>query len=176
MDLIVAFFSSLGSAISASLVNLFLAWLLLFRSAAFRAEVASLEKAKHQKEELRREGDPDEKTRAKKIKRVDDNISEISKRLTMKNMRYNLLSVVFLFIFNRLLRSFFQGTIVARLPFEPISFLTRVTHRGIETEDLRDGNFEFVYWLGTLLFRDLLTKWFGFQLPQLNFTDAMKLQ
>jgi hypothetical protein len=176
MDLIPAFLFSLGGAVAASVINLFLSWLLLFRSATFRANVAYLEKMKRQAEDLRADAEMDEKARAKKIKRLDDDIAVKSRELTMKNLRYHLISGVFVFVFNRVLRSFFQGVTVARLPFEPIALLARITHGGIETEDSRDGGFQFVYWLGTLLFRDVLTKWFGFQMPQLNLADAMKVQ
>jgi hypothetical protein len=176
MEMITAFFLSLGSAILASVINVILSWLLLFRSATFRAQTTTLDKKKRQAEELREQADDgDDKTKAKKIKRLDDDIAMITKELSMKNMRFTIISGLFLFVFNRIIRSAFQGMVVARVPYEPIGFLARITHGGIETEDLRDGNFQFVYWLGSLLFRDVLTKWFGFQMPQLNLAQAFKV-
>ena len=160
-----AFFASLLAA----LLNALISWLLLFRSESFREQIANLEKKRKQLEELREKNDDEkDRTTAKRIKRLEDDIGVITKEVTGKNLRFNVVSGLFLFVMNRVFRSAFEGIIVARIPFEPFGFVTRITHAGIENEDMRDASFQFVYWLGSLLFRDVLNKLFGFEVPQLG--------
>lgn len=44
---------------------------------------------------------------------------------------------VLLLIIYQLLTRLFKGTVVAELPFEPVPFLRRFTHRGLSGEDYR---------------------------------------
>jgi hypothetical protein len=160
---------------SASALNVFLSWLLLFRSATVRVQLGSLEKRQKTLEDLKGKGDDEsDKSHAKKMKKVEEDISVITRDLNGKNIRYNIVSGVLLFLLNRVMRSGFEGVVVARLPFEPFALVKRAIHFGLETEDLGNGNFQVVYWLGTLFFRDIFNRFFGFQLPHLNFGQPFK--
>jgi hypothetical protein len=174
MEGITGFILALLTAFSASGLNVFLSWLLLFRSAEFRRQANELEKKRKTIGDLKGkdDGSTDPAT-TKKIKRLEESCTALTKDLGAKNMRYTLVSGALLFVLNRLIRAQFDGIVVARIPFEPFSILQKVTHSGLETQDGRDGNFQFVYWLGTLLFRDALMRWFGFQIPQISLSDRM---
>jgi hypothetical protein len=174
MEGIVAFLLAFGTALFASSLNVFLSWLLLFRSAEFRRQAAELEKKQKAVEELKsKDQDASDQAAAKKTKRLENDIAALTKELTSKNMKYTVISGGLLFLLNRIVRGYFDGVIVARIPFEPFSLLQKITHAGIENQEGRDGNFQFVYWLGTLLFRDALMRWFGFQMPQLGLAQQM---
>ena len=48
--------------------------------------------------------------------------------------------------------------IVARLPYEPVSMVSNVTHYGIESDDLRDCSMTFIYVLANLTFGNYTKK------------------
>ena len=174
MELFIGFLSALGCSLFASVANSFVSWLLLFRSASFRAAAANLEKKREALAELKeRDEDKVDKTTTKRIKRLESDISSLSMELSRKSAVFNIVSAVMLFGMNQVFRSGFAGIVVAKIPFEPFGLFTRLTHSGIENEDMHDGSFQYVYWLGSLLFRDVLTKWFGFQVPQVSMTDQV---
>jgi hypothetical protein len=176
MPIVATFLLALLCSFGASALNVFLSWLLLFRSAAVRLQISSLEKRQKALEDLKSKGeDESDKTHAKKIKKTEEDISVTTRELKGKNLKYTIVSGVLLLVLNRLMRSGFDGVVVAKLPFEPFPLLTRMTHSSLETEDLRDGSFQVVYWLGTLLFRDIFNRSFGFQLPHLNLGQAFKM-
>jgi hypothetical protein len=49
----------------------------------------------------------------------------------------------------------FEGRVVAKLPFEPISFLRGISHRSLIGEDYTDCSFLFLYILCTMSFRQV---------------------
>ena len=54
----------------------------------------------------------------------------------------------------------FDGRVVARLPFEPISFVRGLSHRNLAGEDFRECSFIFLYILCTMSIRQVrLTRW-----------------
>ena len=65
-----------------------------------------------------------------------------------------------------ILGSAYEGEIVLKLPFEPISFIRGMSHRGIETEDFYHCSFLFVYILGNMCVRPAVTKFLGFEPPK----------
>lgn len=167
-------FIALGSALLASVINVLLGYLLVFRNATFQSLNESLTKNKKKLEELDEKEEDNEKT-AKKRKRIQDTIDSCSKRIQAISIRYTLVSNGLLYVMNRMIRSQFNGKVMARIPFVPFKLVTYMTHSGIENEDLQDGNFQFIYWLGTVLFKEVLNKWFGFQMPQLSLTTMTQM-
>jgi len=56
--------------------------------------------------------------------------------------------------------------VVAKLPFEPISFIRGITHRNIVGNDYRDCSMIFVYILSNVSLRPIITKLLGFSGPR----------
>jgi len=73
-----------------------------------------------------------------------------------------LFGVFFLSLFN----SIYQGIVVAKLPFEPVSFMIGMTHRGILSNDNTDCSFIFLYILSNFVMRPILQKVLGFAPPR----------
>lgn len=158
---------ALGSVLLVSAFNVLLSYLLIFRTPTYQSLNESLIKNRKKLEEIEEKEEDNEKT-AKKKKRVQETIDSATKRIQILSMRYYFISYGLLFIMNRMIRSQFNGKIMARIPFEPFGLIASITHNGIENEDKQDANFQFIYWLGTTLFKEVLNRWFGFQMPQLN--------
>ena len=172
MDMFLGFLAALGCSLLASLANSFVSWLLLFRFPSFRANAAVLEKKREELQQLKeRDEDKIDRTTAKRIKRLESDISALGMEISRQSTVFNLVSGAMLFGLNRVFRSAFQGMVIAKIPYEPFSLMTRLTHAGLETEDMHDGGFQYVYWLGSLMFRDVLTRWFRFQVPGVSMAE-----
>ena len=65
-----------------------------------------------------------------------------------------LLSIVFI----RLMYSYFEGVVIAKLPFQPASFLSGLTHYGIPGENMRECSMTFIYVLCNLTFGNYVKK------------------
>ena len=65
-----------------------------------------------------------------------------------------LLSIVFI----RLMYSYFEGVVVAKLPFQPASFLSGLTHYGLPGENMRECSMTFIYVLCNLTFGNYVKK------------------
>ena len=57
--------------------------------------------------------------------------------------------------------SVFEGKIAARLPFEPFNYVSSMTHRGLEGEDMQDASLFFIYMLAQAAFRGSVSKILG---------------
>ncbi len=76
-----------------------------------------------------------------------------------------LLSVLMIVIFTYLNRAF-DGVVAAKLPFEPISLIQGISHRGIEGEDYYECNVMFLYILVSMGVRASIQKYCGFLPPK----------
>ena len=59
-----------------------------------------------------------------------------------------------------------QGVVVAKLPFEPISFIQGITHRNIVGTDYTDCSMIFLYILSNMSLRPMIQKILGFSGPR----------
>ena len=75
----------------------------------------------------------------------------------------NLVNVVINIVFMRSIYSLFEGVVVARLPFEPLSFLTSMTHYGLPGEDMRDCSIIAIYIMMVQTLRIYIVKLMGLQ-------------
>jgi len=64
------------------------------------------------------------------------------------------------------LNSAFEGRVVAKLPFTPVSLLHGISHRGLNGDDFTQCSFIFLYILCTMSIRQNLQKYLGFNLSR----------
>lgn len=155
---------SLFSAICGTFIN----WLFVLRTSSFQNNKVALEKCQKQLDELNTKDD-DDKTIAKRKKRLMNDVKVYTQNISSISMKGNLVSAIFFIIFNRLAKSTFNGLVCIRIPFHPWGLVAGISHAGIENEDLQDGGYNFIYWLGTMFFRDVITKIFGIEMPKIDF-------
>lgn len=77
----------------------------------------------------------------------------MNQEMTMMKMKSNIAIALLSIITINSIGNYYSGIVVAKLPFEPISFLQNVTHRGINGEDATDCSYIFIYILSALIFR-----------------------
>ncbi len=76
-----------------------------------------------------------DKTHEKKITQTESQLKSLSQQMTFQGMKSNLLiGLVMIGVIN-FTGSYFQGVVVAMLPFEPFSLLRGISHRNIEGEN-----------------------------------------
>lgn len=103
---------------------------------------------------------------ARRAPRLLKEMQSIKQKLAMMKMRgtvlFGFITMGLLYLVNR----YFHGRVAAKLPFEPLSFLTGVTHRGLEGDDLTDCSTTFLYVLCSMCIRPYVQKLFGESLPR----------
>jgi len=123
-------------------------------------------------------------SKSKKIKIRDQRLKELHKELqvTLRVSLQTLLKPYFVVVeavkmgstfFNAVsmiavfwtISSVYDGTIVAKIPFIPLSFITAMSHRNLPGSDLTDGSYLFIYAVSSMAIKANLTKALGFTGP-----------
>ncbi|XP_055319363.1 calcium load-activated calcium channel [Sitodiplosis mosellana] len=140
-----------------------LTWLLVYRTDKFQKLKTEIEK-QSKKLEKRKEtlGDSLDKQHKKKIERDEEKLKNNNRDLSLVKMKSMLATG---FAFTALLSMFnsiFDGRIVARLPFLPISWIQGLSHRNLPGDDYTECSFIFLYILCTMSIRQNIQKLLGF--------------
>ncbi len=118
-----------------------------------------------------------DKQQKKKIERDEEKLKINSRDLSLVKMKSMFATG---FAFTALLSMFnsiFDGKIVARLPFVPISFITGLSHRNLPGNDYTECSFIFLYILCTMSIRQNVQKLLGFSPSRsANKTQSVWLQ
>ena len=69
-----------------------------------------------------------------------------------------LLVALISLVFIRLMYSYFEGKVIAKLPFQPASFISGLTHYGLEGSNMRECSMTFIYVLCNLTFGNYAKK------------------
>jgi len=140
-----------------------LTWLLVYRTEKFQKLKGEVEK-QSKKLERRKEthGDSLDKQHKKKIERDEEKLKNNNRDLSLVKMKSMFATG---FAFTALLSMFntiFDGRVVARLPFLPISWIQGLSHRNLPGEDYTECSFIFLYILCTMSIRQNIQKLLGF--------------
>lgn len=140
-------------------------WLLQYRTAAFKSLKGQIERQSRKLEELKaREamsGARLEKRRKKEERLEAGMKKDVIKTLGPQRLYTGLVTVVFMMVFYNIMTTLFGGVPVAKLPFEPVSFISKLSHRGLPGNDLTDCSVAFVYALCQMGIRPVVSKLLG---------------
>jgi len=140
-----------------------LTWILVYRTEKYKKlknEVEKQSKKLEKKKENASEGI--DKGAKKKLERQEEKLKTNNRDLSFVKMKSML---VIGFTFTALLSMFnsiFDGRVVAKLPFTPISWIQGVSHRNLPGSDYTDCSFIFIYILCTMSIRQNIQKVLGF--------------
>lgn len=153
-----------------------LCWVLVYSDPEFAKLTQIVEKAnkelrraKERKERSADEGDETLlKQNEKKVQEQEKSLSRSSRKL--QNMRWKtniIMPFVFMAVFG-ILNEWYDGIIIAKLPFQPISFIQGMTRRGLNgfTEDVDLCSFLPLYILGNMGIKPVITKLLGHAPPR----------
>uniref|UniRef100_A0A6B0V2C6 Calcium load-activated calcium channel n=1 Tax=Ixodes ricinus TaxID=34613 RepID=A0A6B0V2C6_IXORI len=160
-----------------------LTWLMVYRTEKYQKLKAEVEKqSKRLEKKKEAHGDSVDRQQKKKIEREEEKLKNNNRDLSLVNCTFsqsktrpcfsnNVLLVKMKsmfaigFAFTALLSMFnsiFDGRVVAKLPFVPISWVQGLSHRNLTGEDYTDCSFIFLYILCTMSIRQNTQKLLGF--------------
>eukprot|EP01102_Stenamoeba_stenopodia_P018823 TRINITY_DN6969_c0_g1_i4.p1 TRINITY_DN6969_c0_g1~~TRINITY_DN6969_c0_g1_i4.p1 ORF type:complete len:172 (-),score=39.75 TRINITY_DN6969_c0_g1_i4:37-552(-) len=145
--------------------NTGISWLLIYRTESYQKMKDTIDRntKKVEKKKAEVEGLPATKQKQlnKKIDRHQEALTNANRDMTFIKFK-SIFAVGFTMVaLLSFLNSIFEGHVVARLPFEPISFVRGLTHRGLPGNDFYECSMTFIYVMASMSFRSNLQKWLG---------------
>ena len=141
-----------------------LTWLLVYRTEKYQRLKADIErqtKKLEKKKEAHGEATLD-RTQKRKMEREEERLKSTNRDLMMVKMK-SMFAIGFAFTsLLSMFNSIFDGKVVAKLPFTPITWLQGLSHRNLLGEDYTDCSFIFLYILCTMSIRQNIQKALGF--------------
>ncbi|KAF5398019.1 Calcium load-activated calcium channel [Paragonimus heterotremus] len=96
------------------------------------------------------------------LEKQEERLKNINRELSMVKMKSMFaVGVIFTSLFS-MFNNMFDGRVVTKLPFVPISWIRGLSHRNLPGNDFTDGSFIFVYMLCTMSIRQNVQKILGF--------------
>ncbi|ESO09263.1 hypothetical protein HELRODRAFT_156425 [Helobdella robusta] len=137
-----------------------LTWVLVYRTDKYKKLKNEVEKQSKKLEKQKETVaiDTSDRNHKKKLERQEEKLKTNNRDLSMVKMK----SVFAIGIAFTALLSIFEGRVVAKLPFVPISWLQNISHRNLIGEDYTDCSFIFLYILCTMSIRQNIQKMLGF--------------
>ncbi|VDP46543.1 unnamed protein product, partial [Soboliphyme baturini] len=133
-----------------------LTYLLVYKSDRYKRLKTEIEKQSKRLERKRDQvGEFAERVNKRKIEKQEERLKGTNRDLSVFKMKsmfaIGLAFTALLSTFN----SIFEGRIVAKLPFTPISWFQGISHRSLLGEDYTDCSFIFLYILSTMSIRQV---------------------
>nr|CAD7589086.1 unnamed protein product [Timema genevievae] len=137
-----------------------LTWLMVYRTEKYQKLKAEVEKQMEKRKEAH--GDSLDKQHKKKIEREEEKLKNNNRDLSFVKMK-SMFAIGFAFTaLLSMFNSIFDGRVVARLPFIPISWIQGLSHRNLPGDDYSECSFIFLYILCTMAIRQNIQKMLGF--------------
>ncbi|XP_048715906.1 calcium load-activated calcium channel isoform X2 [Lepidochelys kempii] len=132
-------------------------WVLVYRTEKYKRLKAEVEK-QSKKLEKKKETITESAGRQqkKKIERQEEKLKNNNRDLSMVRMK-SMFAIGFCFTaLMGMFNSIFDGRVVAKLPFIPLSYIQGLSHRNLLGEDYTDCSFIFLYILCTMSIRQII--------------------
>jgi uncharacterized membrane protein (DUF106 family) len=139
-------------------------WLLVYRTDKYQRLKLDIEK-QTKKLERKKEAHGDatlDRTQKKKMERDEERLKSTNRDLMLVKMK-SMFAIGFAFTsLLSMFNSIFDGKVVAKLPFTPVSWIQGLSHRNLMGHDYTDCSFIFLYILCTMSIRQNIQKSLGF--------------
>lgn len=109
----------------------------------------------------------------KKSDRVEDQNKAMQQRLGSLQMRSSFATMFVMIGMFSFITSQYDGQVIARLPFVPVSFISMLSHRNIKGDDLTECSVYFLYAICSLTFRESIQRFLGVKKAQINPFSAL---
>ncbi|XP_071948088.1 calcium load-activated calcium channel-like [Antedon mediterranea] len=138
-------------------------YLLVYRTETYKKLKAEVEKQSKKLEKTKENfGESSDKGQKKKLERQEERLKSNSRDLSFVKMK-SMFAIGFTFTaLMGMFNSIFDGRVVAKLPFTPISWIQGLSHRNLLGDDYTDCSFIFLYILCTMSIRQNIQKLLGF--------------
>ncbi|OQR77276.1 transmembrane and coiled-coil domain-containing protein 1-like [Tropilaelaps mercedesae] len=142
-----------------------LTWLMVYRTEKYQRLKAEVEKQSKKIEKKKETGagvSDSDKAQKKRLEREEERLRVNNRDLSLVKMKsmfaIGIAFTALLSCFN----SIFDGRVVAKLPFIPLSWFQGLSHRNLAGDDFTDCSFIFLYVLCTMSIRQNVQKVLGF--------------
>jgi len=143
-----------------------LTWLLVYRTDKYQKLKLDIEKQTKKLEKKKEAHGPDgaglDRTQKRKMEREEERLKNTNRDLMLVKMK-SMMAIGFAFTsLLSMFNSIFDGKVVAKLPFVPLSWIQGISHRNLMGNDFTDCSFIFLYILCTMSIRQNIQKALGF--------------
>ncbi|KAL4505901.1 hypothetical protein ABPG72_013662 [Tetrahymena utriculariae] len=165
---IVNFFLVVISAIATSSIAEFATWLIVYRRDEYKTLKQNIENSQNKLNKAQEVylTFSQQAAHDRKLAQIDTALKRFNQEMSSFKMKSTFLIAIFMIGALYIIGSLFAGLIVAKLPFDPFSFITGLTHRGISGEDFSDCAYIFIYVQVAYIWRTNIQKFFGFEAPK----------
>ena len=164
-----------GITVATTLLTEAVCWVLVYSDPAFQKLTADVEKANKELRRAKERVENDEGDDAKRLKESEKKVLEgekavrrLNARLTGMRWKTNMIMPFIMIAVFAILGEWYEGVIIAKLPFEPIGLIHGMTRRGLYgvTDDVRLCSFLPIYILGNMGLKPVITKLLGHAPPR----------
>jgi calcium load-activated calcium channel len=153
-----------------SLFTEFVNFILVYRLPEYKKNVSDIEKENEALEQLQNKLDAaslNQREKIKKsIKKSKAKIKDYNQKMFGIKFKSTLVMILTTVAVFAVLSSTYEGEVLLKLPFEPISFIRGMSHRGIDNDNFYDCSFLFIYILGNMSLRPMISKLLGTEPPK----------
>lgn len=146
-----------------------ISWLLIYRTSSYKSLRSTIDRTTKKLESMKSSSPAvaaTKKSKAKKMDRFETSLKESSRDLSFSKFKSGGVVAVVLVVVFGLLNSLFEGKVVAKLPFTPLTLIQKMSHRGLSGDDPTDCSMVFLYFLCSVSIRSNLQKFLGFAPPR----------
>lgn len=144
-----------------------IAWVLIYQTSNYQNLRFNIDKTSKKVETMKKKSlGLAAKRKSKKIDRFESTLKTANQSLSTVKMQSGAVVALTTLIVFGILSTIFEGKVVAKLPFVPIAFFQKLSHRGLPGDDATDCSMAFLYMLCSLGIRPNLQKILGFAPPR----------
>ena len=152
-------------------------WLLIYRRDAYVKLKDEIDNMTRKLEKMKEEIDLKQpKSKEKKLLAFEEQLKLRQRDMASSKMKSTLIVAVMMMALFGVLSSTFDGIVVAKLPFEPISLVQNISHRNLSGKDSTDCSFYFIFALCAMSVRANVQKFLGFSPKSEGFASMFPAQ
>jgi len=156
-----------GASLACSLLAEAISWLLIYRTEDYKKLKATIDRLQKRLDKKKEETSSiSNKGKDKKFDRYEETLKNVNRDMAMSKMKSTFAVGFALIAVFGMLNSSFDGYTVVKLPFEPFSLLTGISHRNLPGNDFRDCSMVFFYILCSTCIRTNIQKILGTAPPR----------
>ena len=165
------------SLLASALVT-FMEWVLIYRTEGFADLTAEIDRTQKDLDRVRDKqvSIPSASSAASRHSNKQKTLEERKKVLDQRMNSFKMKSMfavsVVMISFMAFLNSIYEGRVVAKLPFLPVSLVASLTHRTLPGEDMYDCSLTFLYICSSIVFKTAMAKLCGFKQAQASFMPS----
>lgn len=142
-----------------------ISWLLVFRTEEYQVlkdKIARGDKKLEERKESMDDAAANKKKQQQKLDSVQEQVKADKQAMHVTRLKATLANAVLMITTYLLVTHLYDELVLARLPYDPISYVIRITNRGLESrKDTHEVSVTFLYILCSLSVRANVQKFFG---------------